>query len=359
MNSDQKAAEAFLAEMRTRLATQPLPFKHGDETAALGSLFSLFGLAREIIKANPGCREFADLADEILNTDIRPFTARWQKFKEDGHLQTRNGAVDFRAGLVEIQGKLNGRIGMLWQMAYGEEEQEEAHKVEAAFAARSMLLKTAERPFAPETVGVWAAGEPEDEEQPPMVFGIPENKLIDDETTALINNAEAREIRTIRDANGKAKGARDSPITDAAGLAFSGGGIRSATFCLGVAQVLADKGLFKDFDIMSTVSGGGYTGAFITRRLGDRPLEPGTSRKDIFGSADGPDTDEIAYVRTRASYLSMVSPLATFVAACRLLGGTLHNWSAPAFVIAVLVWISLAVSRWGRTLTGRRSRFSP
>lgn len=45
------------------------------------------------------------------------------------------------------------------------------------------------------------------------------------------------------------------------GLALSGGGIRSATFCFGVLQVLERLGLMKQVDYLSTVSGGGYTGS--------------------------------------------------------------------------------------------------
>jgi Patatin-like phospholipase len=54
------------------------------------------------------------------------------------------------------------------------------------------------------------------------------------------------------------------------GLAFSGGGIRSATFNLGILQALAEKGLLHQFDYLSTVSGGGYIGSWLaafTRRL--------------------------------------------------------------------------------------------
>ncbi|MGM9508812.1 patatin-like phospholipase family protein [Larkinella sp. GY13] len=47
-------------------------------------------------------------------------------------------------------------------------------------------------------------------------------------------------------------------------LAFSGGGIRSATFNLGVLQGLAKAGLLPNFDYLSTVSGGGYIGAWYT-----------------------------------------------------------------------------------------------
>lgn len=65
------------------------------------------------------------------------------------------------------------------------------------------------------------------------------------------------------------------------GLAFSGGGIRSATFNLGVLQALAERKLLRAFDYFSTVSGGGYVGGWfhaLLHRLGNgdvRTLEEG------------------------------------------------------------------------------------
>lgn len=47
-------------------------------------------------------------------------------------------------------------------------------------------------------------------------------------------------------------------------LAFSGGGIRSATFNLGVLQRLAEHGILKNVDYLSTVSGGGYIGSWLS-----------------------------------------------------------------------------------------------
>src|SRR5947209_12875948 len=47
-------------------------------------------------------------------------------------------------------------------------------------------------------------------------------------------------------------------------LCISGGGIRSATFALGILQGLAEKGLLGKFDYLSTVSGGGYIGGWLT-----------------------------------------------------------------------------------------------
>lgn len=47
-------------------------------------------------------------------------------------------------------------------------------------------------------------------------------------------------------------------------LCFSGGGIRSATFGLGIVQALAKHRLLKNFDYLSTVSGGGYLGSWLS-----------------------------------------------------------------------------------------------
>lgn len=48
------------------------------------------------------------------------------------------------------------------------------------------------------------------------------------------------------------------------GLACSGGGIRSASFCLGVIQHLICHKLFSKIDYLSTVSGGGYIGSCVS-----------------------------------------------------------------------------------------------
>jgi hypothetical protein len=51
------------------------------------------------------------------------------------------------------------------------------------------------------------------------------------------------------------------------GLALSGGGVRSAAFCLGVLQALEATDVLKRVDYMSTVSGGGYIGCALTATL--------------------------------------------------------------------------------------------
>jgi Patatin-like phospholipase len=59
-------------------------------------------------------------------------------------------------------------------------------------------------------------------------------------------------------------------------VCFSGGGIRSATFGLGIVQALAKYNLLNKFDYLSTVSGGGYLGCWLsawTKRKQDELTE--------------------------------------------------------------------------------------
>ena len=54
-------------------------------------------------------------------------------------------------------------------------------------------------------------------------------------------------------------------VPNQVGFALSGGGIRSATFSLGIFQALAKQKLLSKIDYISTVSGGGYFGSFYGR----------------------------------------------------------------------------------------------
>src|SRR4051794_34429802 len=54
---------------------------------------------------------------------------------------------------------------------------------------------------------------------------------------------------------------------DRAALCLSGGGIRSASFAIGVLQGLARCNLIGKFHYLSTVSGGGYAGSWLSAWL--------------------------------------------------------------------------------------------
>lgn len=84
---------------------------------------------------------------------------------------------------------------------------------------------------------------------------------------------ELHEIRKRRVASGMWTREQDSDITDEelraelSGVALSGGGVRSAAFNLGMVQALYSAGRLKLVDYLSTVSGGGYTGALVSSEV--------------------------------------------------------------------------------------------
>lgn len=93
-----------------------------------------------------------------------------------------------------------------------------------------------------------------------------------------------------------------------AGLAFSGGGIRSATFNLGMLQALAELNQLQHFDYLSTVSGGGYIGGWFSKWLHRQSgkldtvaaaLSPGTKSKPR-----QEEPDEIRFLRQYSNYLT-------------------------------------------------------
>lgn len=152
--------------------------------------------------------------------------------------------------------------------------------------------------------------------------------VLDDELSAL---ARARERDGIADANG-------APCLT--GLALSGGGIRSATFCLGVLQTLARRGILRRFDYLSCVSGGNYIGTWLSsliyRRGGRvRGAETVLERAAYAEKRTGgqPDTESgvveshaVAYLRSYSNYLA---PKAG--------GFTVDTWTAIATYLRNLI----------------------
>jgi hypothetical protein len=67
---------------------------------------------------------------------------------------------------------------------------------------------------------------------------------------------------------------------DLSAICLSGGGIRSAVFCLGGLMALDRANLIQQFDYLSTVSGGGYIGGWLSKLLkvlGDESVTASTS----------------------------------------------------------------------------------
>ncbi|MBI2525946.1 MAG: patatin-like phospholipase family protein [Candidatus Rokubacteria bacterium] len=92
-----------------------------------------------------------------------------------------------------------------------------------------------------------------------------------------------------------------------AALCLSGGGIRSATFALGVLQGLARAGLLSRFDYLSTVSGGGFIGSWLTAWSHRHPQgAPGVVAELAAPPTSGltPELRPIHRLREYSNYLS-------------------------------------------------------
>ena len=154
---------------------------------------------------------------------------------------------------------------------------------------------------------------------------------------------------------------------DRAALCLSGGGIRSATFCLGVIQSLATHSLEKEtigsarplselspdevvdcanqsllsrFHYLSTVSGGGYIGSWLSawRHRDDFP----TVWKNLSGRPDGPDVEppEISWLRAYSNYLTPRSGLGsadTWTGVAIFLRNLILNWLVIVPAVAVIL----------------------
>ncbi len=124
------------------------------------------------------------------------------------------------------------------------------------------------------------------------------------------------------------------------GVALSGGGIRSAAFCLGVIQALADRGVFARMDYLSTVSGGGYLGAALSHLLNGRGEEQKTT-PDAFPLRMGSGTVEppaLQHLRNSSNYLKAggaFDSLAMPAVYARGLALTIVSWS-PLLLGSVL-----------------------
>ncbi len=146
-----------------------------------------------------------------------------------------------------------------------------------------------------------------------------------------------------------------TPPTDnaRAGLALSGGGIRSATFSLGLMQALSRHGCFAGIDYLSTVSGGSYTGSFFgalyippEQRFGDAEDDVKKFVTDPLGSPRG--IKAIARLREFGRYLT---PGGT----SDLIFGTsliARNWLALQLVLGLVPLFLFLLVRCVRDLTG-------
>jgi hypothetical protein len=122
------------------------------------------------------------------------------------------------------------------------------------------------------------------------------------------------------------------------GLALSGGGIRSASFCLGAMQGLHAKDVIDQIDYLSTVSGGGYIGASTTIGMSEIGTFPFGK-----GGHDPGETPETRHLRDNSRYLVRHGLSSIISAAAIYLRGLLVNFVIilPFLLLAAAFLVSL------------------
>lgn len=137
---------------------------------------------------------------------------------------------------------------------------------------------------------------------------------------------------------------QDGPIHDLAGLALSGGGIRSATFCQGVMQALARRGVLPDFDYLSTVSGGAYFGTFLSSFLNDDDSNAvGLQREQLpFARQEGAEAPPLRRLRNESKYLLKGGLLGQ----ARILGLLCLGILVNLLAVAPLLLLTLFIAKW-------------
>ena len=123
-----------------------------------------------------------------------------------------------------------------------------------------------------------------------------------------------------------------------AGLAFSGGGIRSATFGLGVVQALAKHKVLRLVDYLSTVSGGGYIGSCLSSLL-NTPHADCDSNFPLRREVGVEEAPGVRHLRNSGHYLAPSGLSDTLRIPTLLLRGILINFAVflPFILIAVLL----------------------
>ncbi|MFG1294062.1 patatin-like phospholipase family protein [Xanthobacter versatilis] len=137
-------------------------------------------------------------------------------------------------------------------------------------------------------------------------------------------------------------------------LCLSGGGIRSAAFALGLIQALAsarvkddrppghEDALLGQFHYLSTVSGGGYIGSWLSAWLSRDAYETVLPKlQQRAGCADGVEPSPIADLRANSNYITPRIGLLsadTWAAAAMVVRNLLLNWLLliPVFLLSLV-----------------------
>jgi hypothetical protein len=130
-------------------------------------------------------------------------------------------------------------------------------------------------------------------------------------------------------------------------LCLSGGGIRSATFNLGVLQYLAKIGMLSQVDYLSSVSGGGYIAGWLRtwiRRDGLAKVETELGNNTATRDPLHPEPKPVTNLRDYSNYLTPKVGLFsgdTWAAAAIILRNLILNWLVLVPLMAAVIGIPL------------------
>ena len=136
------------------------------------------------------------------------------------------------------------------------------------------------------------------------------------------------------------KPATPHPKFGLVGLALSGGGIRSATFNLGVLQVLAREGILKYVDYLSTVSGGGYLGSSLSSLFTLDHLGPDAESFPYRHEPGRREPEALRHLRNAGNYLAPRGILNVLRIPALLLRGVIVNFLTIIPYLVLLAYLT-------------------
>ncbi len=143
---------------------------------------------------------------------------------------------------------------------------------------------------------------------------------------------EAEEQAAVRQRRTRIHADPDAPTV---GFALSGGGIRSATFCLGLFQALARERLIRRIDFLSTVSGGGYFGSF----LGTAFMRENSDVESVERELADNHSWSVCWLRENGRFLSPNGSGDNWLTAAV----ALRNWAALHLVILTFAFLVIGL----------------
>jgi hypothetical protein len=314
-------AHVLWVELSTRIVARELHYRSGQEEASVQSIVSLFATTRELMEKNRRAGPFLSIAEQLLDC-LRPHTARWHAMLDaSGHFPNPALRRQFRAEMQGVAQELAPHIAALARLSgHVPAVDRPRHGEDLTPSLGAPIRFGIERPFKTQTRGG--------------------DDLAYQELLKARDDINAAEREHVTQRRSKVNPGGATPDQNGIGLALSGGGIRSATFCLGVVQTLAARKLLPQFDYLSTVSGGGYLGSFMSNQF-----PPSQNPADAAFNAASIDSPQVRHLRNNSKYLLPATAMSRLSLAGLLCSGIL---TTTLLAVAIPVFFALITHFFAR-----------